>query len=49
MPPATEQVDFAQVITELREKTGSDTFGYWPFFARADSHVLADEHVSLLL
>ena len=45
MPPTVEQADFDQVIADYRKKTGSDIFGYWPFFARTDSHVLAEEHV----
>ena len=47
-PPTTEPLDFERLTATLREKTGSDTFGYWAFFAKAGSHVLVEKHVRIM-
>ncbi|TBU42304.1 alpha/beta-hydrolase [Dichomitus squalens] len=48
-PAATEPMDFDQFIVGFREKTGSDTYGYWAFFIKPDSHVVADKNIDSFL
>lgn len=47
LPPRTEPFVLEEVWKMMRQRVGSDIYGYWEVFNGPDGHVLCEKNVSL--